>query len=373
MSLNAGAFCGFARGLNCSRARHATRSRRSCALVCRPFVWTKAKIASADGAIVLFHSKCVNGQRCRQAASRDNLQVIEKLEFLIAVASEKSFSRAAEICGVTQPTLSAGIKQLEDTLGVLLINRSSRFHGLTAEGERVLDWAKRIVGDARAMRQEVRTLKEGLVGQLKMAVIPTALGLVSALTTPYRDKHPGVRFTVISASSSEVLAMLDNLEIDAGLTYLDNEPLGRVRTVPLCMERYRLLTFAGNPLGDRNRVTWAEVGRIELCLLTPDMQNRRIIERLIRDAGAEPAPILESNSVILLFDHVKSGRWATVLPEKLAKTLGVTAPLRSIPIVEPEELHEIGLVVPQRDPVIPMVAALVAEAKSLAESGAFAG
>ncbi|MEF3367624.1 LysR family transcriptional regulator [Methylocystis sp. 9N] len=294
--------------------------------------------------------------------------MIEKLEFLIAVAKEKSFSRAAETCGVTQPTLSAGVKQLEDTLGVLLVNRSSRFHGLTAEGERVLEWAKRIVGDARAMRQEVRTLKEGLSGQLKIAVIPTALGIVSALTTPYREKHPGVRFSILSASSAEVLSMLDNLEIDAGITYLDNEPLGRVRAVPLCAERYRLLTFADNPLGDRDRVTWEEVARIDLCLLTPDMQNRRIVERLLRDAGAEPAPILESNSVILLFDHVKSGRWATILPEKLAKTLGVAAPLRAIPIVEPEAVHKIGLVAPLRDPVIPLVAALVAEAKKLADS-----
>lgn len=316
---------------------------------------------------------CLGPKRlCAAAAARagiGTLTVIEKLEFLISVSAEKSFSRAAELCGVTQPTLSAGIKQLEDSLGVLLVNRSSRFHGLTAEGERVLEWAKRIVGDARAMRQDVRSMKEGLTGQLKIAVIPTALGIVSTLTTPYREKHPGVSFTVFSASSAEVLAMLDNLEIDAGITYLDNEPLGRVRTVPMCQERYRLLTFADNPLGDRERVTWAEVGRIDLCLLTPDMQNRRIIDRLIQSAGEEAAPILESDSVILLFDHVKSGRWATVLPEKLAKTLGVTAPLRSIPIVEPEAVYEIGLVAPQRDPVIPLVAALVAEAKTLAESG----
>ena len=72
-------------------------------------------------------------------------QVIDKLEFFITVAKEHSFSKAAEICGVTQPTLSAGIKQLEDMLGVLLVNRSSRFHGLTNEGEHVLIWAKRIV------------------------------------------------------------------------------------------------------------------------------------------------------------------------------------------------------------------------------------
>jgi Bacterial regulatory helix-turn-helix protein, lysR family len=71
--------------------------------------------------------------------------MIDKLEFLIALARERNFSRAAESCGVTQPTLSAGIKQVEDTLGVLLVNRSSRFYGLTAEGERVLEWGRRIV------------------------------------------------------------------------------------------------------------------------------------------------------------------------------------------------------------------------------------
>jgi DNA-binding transcriptional LysR family regulator len=294
--------------------------------------------------------------------------VIDKLEFFITLAKERSFSRAAELCGVTQPTLSAGIKQLEDNLGVLLVNRSSRFHGLTAEGERVLEWAKRIVADARAMRLDVRSLKEGLSGQLKIAAIPTALAMISALTTPYREKHPGVRFTILTSSSAEILSMLDNLEIDAGLTYLDNEPLGRVRAVPLFSERYRLLTSADNPLGNRDRVSWADVGRIPLCLLTPDMQNRRIVDRLIRDAGGEPEPALESNSIIVLFAHVKTGRWATILPEKLADSLRVTAPLRSIPIVEPEAVHEIGLVVPHREPVTPQVAALVLEAKKLAQN-----
>ncbi len=294
--------------------------------------------------------------------------MIDKLEFFIALAKERSFSRAAEICGVTQPTLSAGIKQLEDSLGVLLVNRSSRFHGLTSEGERVLEWAKRIVADARAMRQEVRTLKEGLSGQLKIAAIPTALGIVSALTTPFLEKHPGVRFTILSCSSVEILSMLHNLDIDAGITYLDNEPLDRVRTVPLCKERYRLLTFANNPLGDREQVTWSEVGHIPLCLLTPDMQNRRIVDQLIRDAGSEPAPAMESNSIISLFTHVKTGRFATILPEKVVKSLHVAPPIRSIPIVAPEAVHEIGLVVPMREPSLPQVAALVLEAKKLAKT-----
>lgn len=295
--------------------------------------------------------------------------MIDKLEFLLALAREKNFGKAAEQCGVSQPTLSAGIKQLEDTLGVMLVQRSSRFLGLTAEGERVLDWARRIVGDSRAMRQEVVALKRGLVGHLKIAAIPTALAMVSALTTPYRAKHPNVRFTILSCTSVEVLSMLENLEVDAGLSYIDNEPLGKARSVPLYPEQYRLLTSADSPLGDRETVTWAEVGKIPLCLLTPDMQNRRIINRLLQAAGAEPEPTLESNSMIVLFSHVRTGRWASVMPEKLADTLGLTEQLRSIPIVEPDVVHSIGLIVPNREPMTPLVAALVAEAKLLAASG----
>ena len=205
--------------------------------------------------------------------------MIDKLEYLLALAREHNFGKAAEQCGVTQPTFSAGIKQLEETLGVMLVQRTSRFLGFTAEGERVLDWARTIVADTRAMRQEVQTLKKGLSGHLKIAAIPTALAMVSALTTPYRAKHPNVKFTILSRTSIEILSMLENLEVDAGLTYIDNEPLGRVRAVPLYLEQYRLLTSETSPLGDRDRVTWAEVGKIPLCLLTPDMQNRRIIDR----------------------------------------------------------------------------------------------
>lgn len=294
--------------------------------------------------------------------------MIDKLEFLLALSRERHFGRAAEACGVTQPTLSAGLKQLEDTLGILLVTRGSRFQGLTAEGERVLDWAKRIVGDVRTMRQEVRALKQGqLVGQLRIAAIPTALAMVSALTTPYHQQHPAMRFTIRSCTSIEVLAALDDLEIDAGISYLDNEPIGRRRAIPLYREQYRLLISAESPLGKRKQVTWAEVGRVPLCLLTPDMQNRRIINSLLREAGTlDPAPTLESNSMILLFSHVRTGRWASVMPAILAESLGLSGTVRSIPIVEPAAVHTIGLVVPDREPMTPATAALVAQALRVA-------
>src|ERR1041384_6556623 len=138
-------------------------------------------------------------------------------------------------------------------MDMLLVNRGSRFQGFTPEGLRVLDWARRIVGDTRAMRQEVHALKHGLAGRLRLAAIPTALAMVETLTTPYRARHPEVQFTILSRTSSEILAHLENLEIDAGLTYLDNEPLGRVTAIPLYHERYRLGTPAAPPLGNRER------------------------------------------------------------------------------------------------------------------------
>ncbi|MGA0598750.1 LysR family transcriptional regulator [Enterovirga sp. CN4-39] len=292
--------------------------------------------------------------------------MIDKLEFLLALARERHFGKAAEACRVTQPTLSAGIKSLEDQMGVLIVQRSSRFQGFTAEGERILDWARRIVGDAKAMKQDVDALKRGLHGHVRIAVIPTALPMVARLTTPFREKHPGVRFTILSRTSIEILELLENLEIDAGLSYLDNEPLGQVRTVPLYDERYRLLTARTAEFGDRSSVTWAEVGRLPLCLLTPDMQNRRIIDQMLRNAGIEPEPTLVSNSTIVMVSHVRTGRWSSVLPPILADSIGLPETVASIPIVEPDVTHSVGLIVPHREPTTPTVTAVVREARQLA-------
>jgi DNA-binding transcriptional LysR family regulator len=140
-----------------------------------------------------------------------------------------------------------------------------------------------------------------------------------------------------------------------------------VNSVPLYRESYRLLTSADAPLGNRKTVTWAELANVPLCLLTPDMQNRRIIDRLLKSSGADSRPMLESDSMILLFAHVRTGRWASVMPAKLAETLGLTETIRAIPIVEPDEVHTIGLVVPEREPMTPLTAALVAEARLVAK------
>ncbi len=299
-------------------------------------------------------------------AQPEPLSLIDKLNYVLALAREHHFGRAALSCGVTQPTMSAGLKQLEEVLGVVIVRRSSRFQGFTPEGEHVLAWARRIVGDAQAMRQELDALKRGLAGHIRLAVIPTALSMVPALTTPFRQAHPAARFTVRSSTSISILEDLANLNVDGGITYLDNEPLGDVATVPLYHESYRLLTSADGPLGSRDQVSWRDIGELQLCLMTPDMQNRRIIDQMLRDSGAPPEAALESNSVLALLAHVLTGTWSSIVPSNLTDIVGVPPGIRAIPIVAPEVTHLVGLVVAQRYAISPLTNALAREAERLA-------
>jgi DNA-binding transcriptional LysR family regulator len=296
--------------------------------------------------------------------------LIDKLEFFIALAQERHFGRAADLCGITQPTLSAAIKQLEDQLGVMLVNRGSRYQSLTPEGQRVLEWARRIVGDSRTMHEEMRAARRGLVGHIRLAAVPTTLAMVPRITGPFQEKHPEVTFSILSTTSLKILGLLENLEIDAGLTYLENEPLGRVTSVPLQVERYHLVTAAGTELADRETVTWKEVGGVRLCLLTADMQNRRIINQHFAEAGVTVSPTLESNSMIVLFSHVRTGHWASIMPYNVAKSFGFHDEIRLIPIIEPDARHTVGLVATHREPFTPLVSALLHEARILADAQA---
>jgi DNA-binding transcriptional LysR family regulator len=293
--------------------------------------------------------------------------MIDKLEMLIALAREEHFGRAAESMGLTQPTLSSGIKQLEAQLGVQLVWRGSRYSGLTPEGQRVLGWARRIVGDARTMREEMRAVKKGLSGNLRLAVIPTALTTVAQLTVRFGQDHPNVDFTVLSRTSTEILSMIDNLEVDAGISYLDNEPLGRVTTVPLYRESYRFVCSESSPFADRTDIGWEEIAEVPLCLLTPDMQNRRIINQNFLDAGVTVKAKIESNSTVVLMAHVGAGAWATVLPAQMAEFLAAGKPVRIVPLREPMRHHAVGLIAPWREPHTPVLAALLREAASLSD------
>jgi DNA-binding transcriptional LysR family regulator len=295
--------------------------------------------------------------------------MLEKLEFMIALSREQHFGRAAESCGVAQPTLSLGIQSLEQTLNTPLVKRASRFQGFTPEGERVLLWAHRLVGDARAMRQDILGLKTGTESHLRIAAIPSAMPLVAKLTVPLQARHPNIRFTILGRTSTVLLNMLRQREIDAGVTYLSNEPIGDVSAVPIYREEYLLLTTTEGPLGDSDRVTWLQAAEAPLCLLGRDLQSRRIVDSILRRIGIEPKPLLETDSMSALMAHVRVGKWASIVPNSALEDVELTDTLHAIPIVEPEVFHTVGLVVSDRYPVQPAVTSLIEEARSRAPRG----
>jgi DNA-binding transcriptional LysR family regulator len=298
--------------------------------------------------------------------------MIDKLEFLLLLARERHFGRAAEAAGVSQPSLSAAVKSLEDQFGLTIVERGSRFRGFTPEGERVLDWARRLVGDARSMRQDIDSLKRGISGHLRIGVIPTALPFVTSMTLPFHERYAAVRFTVTSQTSIGILAAMENLHLDLGISYIDNEAVGRFQTVQLYEERYALLVAQHHPFADRETVTWLEAGELPLCLLTPDMQNRRIIDRHLAAAGVSIQPTFESNSMTLLQVHVQTGKWVSIVAARFAHLFDRLGALRMVPIVEPAVIQKIGLLVPDRQPFTPLVAAFVAAARKIADTAGLA-
>src|SRR5258708_31836958 len=99
-------------------------------------------------------------------------------------------------------------------------------------------------------------------------------------------------------NSQETDRGIEDFELDVGLTYLDAEPMAHVKAKPVCIEEYLFLTPARGPLAGRTQVTWREAANTPLCLLTPDMQNRRIIDGAFPSVGATPVPAGRRNSIL---------------------------------------------------------------------------
>jgi DNA-binding transcriptional LysR family regulator len=296
---------------------------------------------------------------------------IRHLRFFVALAQERHHGRAARTCHVTQSTLSEAIRQLERELEVPLIDRTgSRNQGLTPEGERALGWAKRILADGDALEQELAAMREGLSGDLRFGVIPAAMPVTPVVTSAFCASHPRVTFKVLSHSSQEIQRGLDRGELDAGLTYLDNEPPENVQALELYREHYMLLTPGGGKFDRQEAVSWEQAAKLPLCLLTPDMQNRRIIDGLFVDGRAgKPRIKVETNSFVALIAHVRSGEWSSVVPNTFLTLVGHgNAPvqgLRAVPLIEPRATQTIGLVVSDRDPLSPLAQALLKSARHL--------
>jgi len=285
---------------------------------------------------------------------------IRQLQYLVALAREKHFTRAAQVCHVTQPTLSGRIRQLEQELGVPIVERGHRFHGLTPHGQRVLKWAEAILDDWTSLQQEIASLRGTsgpLSGRLSVGVIPSGLPMAALITKAIQARHPDVELTILSQSSIQILKNLEDFSIDVGLTYLDNEPIEGMRAEAIYMERYSLLVRGDHALAKSTSVAWTVAAGEPLCLLTSDMQNRRIIDRAFRSVGAQPVPRLETNSVINMCANVRLMGLTSIVPEYFLEVLGPLTDMVAVPLTSPVVEHSVGLVAVDRDPVSPIVLA----------------
>jgi DNA-binding transcriptional LysR family regulator len=292
---------------------------------------------------------------------------IRQFEYLEALASEKHFRRAAEACHVSQPTLSAALTQLEEELGVLLIERDPRFQRFTPEGEIVLARIRRILVEIDLMRAEVAEARDGLGGKLRLGVIPTALPMAVHVTAPFCAAFPAVTLEVLSLTSRQILERLESFELDAGLTYLDNEPLPNALSKPIYAESYCLLTRRDGPLGGRETIAWTEAAELKLCLLTADMQNRRIIDGIFRSVGKSPRPAMETNSIFNLYTHAALPGMNSIASRQLLDLFGPPQGVKALTLIEPEARRMIGLVVADRHPPPPLARKLMQTAAALDE------
>lgn len=288
--------------------------------------------------------------------------LVRHLSYFVTLAREKHFAKAAEACNVAQPTLSAAIRKLEDDLDVQLVQRSHRFVGLTPEGEKVLAWGRQILTDYNSLKDDLTGSREGLSGVLRLGVIPAAMPSVSFLTSRLCKAHPAAAVEVQSLTSRAIQDGLDAFELDGGITYLENEPLSRVRMLPLYRERYVFVARRDHRFAERKSVTWAEAARERLCLLSEDMQNRRIINNLTSSIGVEVKPNVVSNSFLGVCSHLRHGDWAGIVPHSFFYVFRAAPDLVAIDLVEPVHSQAIGLVLSDREPRSPMTDALFASA-----------
>jgi DNA-binding transcriptional LysR family regulator len=290
---------------------------------------------------------------------------IRQLEYLVTLAREKHFARAAEACHVSQPALSSAIRTLEAELGLVIVERTRRFVGFTEDGERVLGWARQTLASLQNMRQDASAAQVNLIGTLRIGAIPTVMPVTTRMLAPCMREHPHMHYEVRSLSSDAILRQLDEHDLDVGLTYLDEKVQAGFSVLPLYFERYLLLSPPGAGDGfEAGTVQWSGAGGLPLGLLTATMQNRQVINAAFRRENVQPTVVLEPDSLLSLYAHVQHAGLFSVFPHSLLSVLPAGSGVRAS-LLLPELTRGIGLIARNRNPLPPLVAAIWKAAEQL--------
>lgn len=283
---------------------------------------------------------------------------IRQLEYLVSLAHERHFGRAAAACHASQPALSAALRKLESALGVTIVHRGHRFAGFTTEGRQVVGWAHRILAERDALRADLGHLRDGLTATLRIGAIPTAIPASGLISDAFHHRHPRARVRIEVLSSRDIGKRLAEFDLDAGLTYLEGHaPDGTVEH-ELYRERYLLLTPDDGELAGLAEIGWADVARLPLCALSPVMRNRQILEAAVSAAGGRLDPVVETDTVDALYAHLGTGR-SCIVAHAWMHAFGVPDGMRAIPMAGATPRPPVGLVISDQQPLSIVAAAVL--------------
>lgn len=282
------------------------------------------------------------------------MNLLASMRYLVALEEHRHFGRAAQACHITQPALSNALRALEAEFGVVVVKRGRSYAGLTHEGEAVLAAAHRMLRENEVLQQLLRSEEGHPRGSLRLAAVPTAIPLLARFAARLQARHPGIVPTVLSMSSLELETGLENLSLDMALGYTERMQPREVKLTawPQTIEHYFLLRRAPSQPGPEPSVGaalhigepigWAAAAELPLCLLTPEMHNRAIVDQAFRAAGVTVAPAIETNSVLTLALSVLAGQVSAVLPGAMVDAVRGQGQFEALPLVGPRVLTPIG-------------------------------
>ncbi|WP_120971322.1 LysR family transcriptional regulator [Comamonas sp. lk] len=279
------------------------------------------------------------------------MNLLTSMRYLVALNEHRHFARAAQACHITQPALSNALRALEAEFDAVIVRRGRVFGGLTPEGEQVLATALSMLKAEEALRQDLSLGGGQLKGRLRMAAVPTAMPMLTRFAALLRAQHPGITPMVLSMSSLEIETGLEDLSLDLALGYSDRllaRDSARITVWPQYLEHYFLLSPATEKSSQKS-VKWSQAAKLPLCLLTPDMHNRLIVDDSFKAAGCEVSAAMETNSVLSLMMAVSDGGLHSVLPGALVATLPEAAALSVRPLIAPQVQTAIAFLTQPRD------------------------
>jgi DNA-binding transcriptional LysR family regulator len=291
--------------------------------------------------------------------------MFRQLEYFVAVARERHFARAAEACYVSQPALSASIAKLERELNVTLINRGHNYQGLTPEGERLVVWAKRILAEQEAFKDEVAAVQSGITGRLRLGTEPTASTTLALPVAAFCSAHPRAKVQVSTrVSTTDLRRQLLDFELDVAIAHFSPEDRASLHVVPLYEERYIVLASA-DQLPEGDVMTWADAAQLPLALLTRDMRIRQVIDNAFVQSGVAVSPQVETDSIASLYAHVGVGTWASIVPHTWLRAMPVIDRTRAVRLVEPDATAQISVAIHAATPGSVTARAFVTAARGL--------